>query len=84
MSYLYVVRPRGVYWKGIHYISTSMDKAVSECKKFARNDVDSYHEWVVSRIKSDTVLEEFDPYGKLKWSQVYITTKDEEGYYENI
>lgn len=78
MSYLYVVRPRGVYWKGIHYISTSKDKAVSECKRFAIEDVDSYHEWIVSEVKCDTVLEEYDPSDKIKWSQVFTTDKNKE------
>jgi hypothetical protein len=51
MKNLYYVAMKGVYWQGVYFISDSKDEAIKAADLYAKNDVDSYHDWYVIKYE---------------------------------
>lgn len=53
--YLYALRAKGVYWKDLVGIFGDLEEAKKACDEKAKNDVDDYHLWCVTKHALDVV-----------------------------
>jgi len=51
---MYVIQKKGLNFQGIYGVYSAKRRALSACKNCAKQDVDNYHEWLVTKLPEGT------------------------------
>ena len=62
MKLMYFIEKIGIYSHGVYGIFDSKHEAVKECEKFAKNDIDNHHEYIVVKTRLNQTHQKYGGY----------------------